>query len=195
MQPELYNLDAVAYESILLGAFAVWPGQYEDSAKPNYLTLGYSRDGFHWYRPDRRPFIAPTRKYGDWNFANIQSAGGVCLVVGDRLYFYVSGRAGIPGRRADGDTSTGLATLRRDGFASMEAGDTPRVLTTRWVRFRGKRLFVNVDSTAGEMRVEILDSKGEVLRGFSADDCIPLRMPQRISLSSSWARAAPAKGR
>jgi hypothetical protein len=175
VQPELYNLDAVAYESVLLGLFAIWPGQFADSEKPNYLTTGYSRDGFHWYRPDRRPFIAPSGKHGDWNFANVQSVGGVCLVVGDRLYFYISGRAGVPGRRESGDTSTGLATLRRDGFASMAAGGTPRSLTTRPVRFSGKRLFVNVDSTAGEMRVEILDAHNETLKGFSADECLPLR--------------------
>ena len=45
--------------------------------------------------------------------------------IGDRLYFYFSGRASatMPGRtdhRAVG--STGLAFLRRDGFASMDAG-------------------------------------------------------------------------
>ena len=60
VQPELYNLDAVGYESVMLGLFAIWPGQFEDRDKPNYLTVGYSRDGFHWYRSDRQPFIAPT---------------------------------------------------------------------------------------------------------------------------------------
>ena len=181
VQPQLYNLDAVAYESVMLGLFTIWSGQFEDAEKPNYLTAGYSRDGFHWSRPDRRPFIGPTGKHGDWNFANVQSAGGVCLVVGDRLYFYVSGRAGIPGRRASGDTSTGLATLRRDGFVSMAADGTPRSLTTRPLRFSGKRLFVNVDSAAGEMRVEVLRANNEVVDGFSADDCLPLRVNNTLA--------------
>jgi hypothetical protein len=57
----------------------------------------------------------------------------------------------------------------------MDADGTPRSLTTRAVSFSGKRLFVNVDSTAGEMRVEILDAHNEVIKGFSADDCVPLR--------------------
>ena len=46
----------------------------------------------------RRSSPCPSRQ-GDWNWANVQSAGGCCLVVGDELYFYVSGRAGVPGRR------------------------------------------------------------------------------------------------
>jgi hypothetical protein len=54
--------------------------------------------------------------------------------------------------------SIGLATLRRDGFASM---DGPGELTTRPVKFKGKHLFVNVN---GDMRVELLDEAGQVLR-------------------------------
>lgn len=181
VQPELYNLDAVAYESIVLGAFSIWPGQYENSEKPNYLTMGYSRDGFHWSRPDRRPFIAPSGKVPEWNARNVQSAGGVVLVVGDRLFFYFSARSGIVGRRSSGETSTGLATLRRDGFVSMDAGNIAQTLTTRRVRFSGKRLFVNADSSAGEMRVEVLDANGVPIKGFSADECVPLRIDNTLT--------------
>jgi hypothetical protein len=35
VQPELYNLDAAGYESVLLGLFAIWPGQFEDSDRPH----------------------------------------------------------------------------------------------------------------------------------------------------------------
>ena len=41
------------------------------------------------------------RRPGDWNWGNVQSAGGCCLVVGDELYFYHSGRAGIAGQGRD----------------------------------------------------------------------------------------------
>ena len=44
--------------------------------------------------------------------------------------------------------SIGLATLRRDGFASMHGAGT---LTTRPVRFKGDNLFVNFE---GRLRVE-----------------------------------------
>jgi hypothetical protein len=53
--------------------------------------------------------------------------------------------------------SIGLATLRRDGFASM---DGPGELTTRPVQFRGSHLFVNLN---GQLRVEVLDTSGHVL--------------------------------
>ena len=169
--PELYNLDAVAYESLLLGMFTIWPGQPTDRAKPNYVSLGFSRDGFHWHRPDRRPFIGVSERVGDWNWCNVQSAGGCCLVVGDRLYFYVSGRAGVVGSEASGVCSTGLAVLRRDGFASMDAGEEGGALTTRPIRFSGRRLFVNADAGEGELRVEVLDAEGDMIPPFSLDQC------------------------
>jgi len=160
---QLYNLDATAYESVLLGLFTIWRGQQKDRQKPNEVLVGFSRDGWSWHRPDRQPFCPISENFGDWNYANVQSVGGGCLVVGEQLYFYVSGRGGAKGTNAEGRRVTGLATLRRDGFASMEAGETAGTLTTRPLTFKGKHLFVNLDAAQGELRVEVVDEKGAVL--------------------------------
>lgn len=185
-RPELYNLDCVAYESVMLGLFSVWRGESGDREKINEIAVGFSRDGFHWYRPDRQSFLSVSEAHGSWNWANVQSAGGCCLIVGDRLHFYVSGRQGRPGTNAPGVCSTGLATLRRDGFASMdwrpEDGRARRViasapeggaLTTRVVTFDGSHLFINADLGDGELRVEMLDRNGGVIAPFTRDACIP----------------------
>jgi hypothetical protein len=172
---ELYNLDAVAYESVLLGLFSIWRGQPRDRAKPNEVLAGFSRDGFHWDRPGRRALLPVSERHGDWNWGNVQSAGGGCLVVGDRLYFYCSGRAGVRGTELSGVSTTGLATLRRDGFASMDADGTEGTLTTRPVRFRGRHLFLNVDAPEGELRAEVLDRGGNVLAPFTRAGCTPVR--------------------
>jgi hypothetical protein len=184
---QLYNLDAVAYESLLVGLFSIWRGERDFREKPNDLVVGFSRDGFHWHRPDRRPFIAVSERMGDWNWANVQSAGGVCLTVGDRLYFYVSGRKGVAGTNDPGICSTGLATLRRDGFASLtdvdEGASARRVwtgpnaasVTTRPVRFSGRFLFVNADALGGEVRAEVLEEGGRTIEAFSAANCQPVR--------------------
>jgi hypothetical protein len=172
---ELYNLDAAAYESVLLGLFSIWRGQPNDRPKPNEVCVGFSRDGFHWYRPDRRAFIPVSENYGDWNWGNVQSAGGCCLVVGDKLYFYVSGRAGVRGSSSSGESSTGLAILRRDGFASMDAGARGGTLTTRPVRFAGRHCFVNADIDGGELRVEILGEDGKAIAPFTRTNCEPIQ--------------------
>jgi len=171
IKPQLYNLDAVAYESLLVGFFTVWRGQPADRHKPNNVVLGYSRDGWHWSRPDRRAFCPVSDRQGDWNANNVQSAGGGFLVVGDELYFYVSGRSGRPGNNKAGTLTTGLTTLRRDGFASMDAEQAGGTLTTRPLLFSGKHLFVNTEAPAGELRVEVLDKSGKVLPQFAASKC------------------------
>ena len=70
--------------------------------------------------------------------------------------------------------STGLATLRRDGFASLDAGPEQGVLSTRPVRFSGSRLFVNVDCPEGELRVEVVDEHGDAILPFTASLCRPI---------------------
>jgi len=181
IDPQLYNLDAVAYESVLVGLFSVWqwPGTAQ-IPKRNEVLLGFSRDGFHWDRPDRRPFIGADESEGAWNWGNVQSAGGGCLVVGDQLYFYFSGRARSDSRWHN-DCSTGLATLRRDGFASMDAGSDEGILTTRPVSFKGKHLMVNVDAAKGELRAEVLGPDGQPVEPFTRANCAPLRVDKTLA--------------
>ena len=183
--PQLYNLDAVSYESVLLGLFSIWRGEPRDREKVNEVCVGFSRDGFHWSRPDRAPFIPVSEHVGDWNWANVQSAGGCCLVVGDELYFYVSGRSGVPGTDLPGISRTGLATIRRDGFASMDLASPESApvrqdarlgrgtLLTRPVRFTGACLFVNADLGGGELRASVEDEQGQPLPNLALADCVP----------------------
>jgi len=190
----LYNLDAVAYESVMLGLFSilqVGPRDDPDRPKINEVFVGFSRDGWHWHRPFERPLIPVSDHRGDWNWGNVQSAGGCCLVVGDKLYFYVSGRAGKrPGIDSkEAVCSTGLATLRRDGFASMDADSTEGTLTTRPVRFSGRYCFVNADVDTGELRVEILDAEGRVIQPFSRANCVAVRSDSTLQ-AVTWPGAS-----
>jgi hypothetical protein len=195
VQPQLYNLDAVAYESLVLGLFTIWRGQPKDRPKPNEVCAGFSRDGFHWHRPDHRALLPVSERQGDWNWGNVQSAGGCCLIVGDQLYFYVSGRAGVKGTPTSGVSTTGLAVLRRDGFASMGAGDRERSLLTRPVIFRGKYLFVNVAAKRGELRAEVLDKDSKIIPGLNRDNCVAVREDStRVAVTWKGADLARLRG-
>lgn len=60
------------------------------------------------------PFHAVNTTTSDaWNQGNLQSVAEHRLIVGDKLYFYLSGRRL---RGTQEITTTGLATLRRDGL-------------------------------------------------------------------------------
>ena len=206
-EAELYNLDCVGYESLMLGLFNVWRGEDPTREKINEITVGFSRDGFHWTRPDRQTFIGVSDTPGSWNFANVQSAGGCCLIVGDRLHFYVSGRQGVPGTDDPGVCSTGLAMLRRDGFASMDwlpdeapvlrrgARERGGTLVTRPVRFSGGHCFVNADTAGGELRVDVLDQQGRAIPAFASERCAPVRGDgTKLAVHVAGRRALDARG-
>lgn len=177
----IYNLDAIPYESLLLGFFSVWqgpPNNICDSLgiqKRNEIAIGFSRDGFHWHRPDMNRFLPVSESDGSWNQGNIQSVSGVPLIVGDSLYFYMSGRETC-NSFWDACSSTGLAKLRRDGFASMDAYKFEGTLLTRKLNFSGEYLFVNVDASLGELKAEILDGNGKIINGYSKEQCIPVQI-------------------
>jgi len=196
---QLYNLDAVAYESLMLGFYQIHRGPHNNVSmsqglpKITELNLAYSRDGFHWHRPDRSTFIESTRKEGDWDRGYVQSVGGVCVIVGDELWFYYTGFSGDPentnpdwmlnGMYANG--STGIAKLRRDGFVSVNAGDQGGSLTTRPVLFDGKHLFANVNCPDGSLQVEVLDTEGNVIEPFTKANSIPVTTDS-TSVALKW---------
>lgn len=154
----------------MLGMFSVWQGPENDVCnrdgviKRNQIMLGYSRDGYSWLREDMNPFLAIDENANAWNNGNLQSVVGSPLIVGDKLYFYLSGRRLVNGSEI---VTTGLATLRRDGFASMSGTGE---LMTEVLKFEGEYLFVNAN-VKGALQVEILDKSGKAISGFTKNDC------------------------
>jgi len=204
--PQLYSLNAIAYESLMLGVFYIHLGPtnevcaQEQRPKITDLKLGFSRDGFHWDRPDRQAFIAATRREGDWDRAYLHSTTGICLVAGDWLYFPYTGFSGFAPDGSRGmysGASVGLARLRRDGFASLDARNAGGNITTRPVLFSGRRLFANVAAANGELRVEILDENNVVIPAFSAENCQPISV-DRTLMPITWhggSDLSPFRGR
>jgi len=192
VNPGIYNFDAIAYESIMLGFYSQWQGPENNVAKKqmipkrNEIQLGYSRDGFHFSRPSHQPFMGVNETKGAWNYGNMQSVNGVPLVVGDSLYIYSSGRS-LNGKWWDAGVSTGMATLRRDGFVSMRA-EKEGFLLTEPLQFDGKFLFVNVDThlKKASLAVEILDTEGNVIEGYSKKDCKVIHGSDKTKQIVTW---------
>lgn len=178
IEPQIYNHDAIAYESILLNYFSVWQGPENNLCdslgiqKRNEVLIGFSRDGFHISRPSHIPFMGVHEAAGAWNWGNVQSVAGLPIIKGDSLYFYVSGRR-LNKKMWDAYTSTGLASLRRDGFVSLQTKDKGFLLTPT-LSFQGNYFFVNAD-VKGELRVALLDRNNHPIPGYSAEDCIAMK--------------------
>lgn len=182
---ELYNLDAVAYESLIVGFHQILKGppnhigEKYGLPKLTELVLATSRDGFHWHRPDRRAFIGARREAGSWEYGYVEPSGGIMLVVGDELWFYYSAYGGDPDRLTGtwhvngtyANGAVGLAKLRRDGFASLQGRFPGAQMTTRPLRFSGEHLFVNANTVGSNLRVACQDDAGKDIPGLSWDDC------------------------
>lgn len=182
-EPELYHFTAMPYESLMIGVFGIFFGPPNEVCSREHrpkiidLQLGYSRDGFIYDRPHREAFLKCARSPGAWNRGYLHPATGVCCIVGDQLRFYFGAWSGISADREHmyAGGSTGMATLRRDGFASMDADEKGGTLTTSPVTFRGKFPFVNVAADGGELRAELLDAEGKVIAPFSNEKCTPIK--------------------
>jgi hypothetical protein len=179
--PGLYCVDAVGYESIMLGMFEIHRGlnnnDFGDRGVPKITELipMYSRDGFNFSRPNRKPLIWASRYDGAWDRGYVQSVGGGCIIHGDELWIYYSGFSGdeskarnLTGKTAeelhdfytgmDCGGATGIAILRRDGFVSMNGNGT---LLTRKLEFTGKKTMgINA---IGKVKAEILDENGNLI--------------------------------
>jgi hypothetical protein len=164
-----YGCPTFAYETMYVGM--LWVFRAEDDEGyfhgPTYTELVTSRDGIHWLREegDRPPILELGKPPRAWDGGMI--AGMSLLRVGDELWLYYAGyddqhdylpfHAGV-----------GLATLRKDGFASLDAGTAPGEVLTRRLEGVSGPLHVNCN---GSLRVEVLDATGKPLPGYGRADC------------------------
>jgi len=198
-QADIYGMTGFRYEGMRLGIIwlfdisAIASGHGNGNDGIMNAQLVYSRDenpyGF-WYRMgDRRDFISCGND-GDFD-AGLVFTSSTVIEVGDEIWFYYTGsdesydisweehkkanrarpqsKVPIRGTRY----SVGLATLRRDGFASIHASYPPGKLTTKLLTFTGEHLEINADSEKGCISVELLDAEGKSIPGFAKADCIP----------------------
>lgn len=171
-KPQLYNVDCVGYESIMLGMFQIHYGPKnqvgEQSGVPKITELMpmYSRDGYHFSRPSRDTIIKSSIKKGTWDRGYVQSVGGGVIVLKDELRIYYIAFAGDENHGGE-DFSTngmyrngamGFVSLRRDGFVSMNGKGN--IITRKLTMNNKKTLHINAQ---GKVCVSVLDENKNVL--------------------------------
>jgi len=163
-----------------------------------HTELAASVDGVGWRRVCRQPFI-PYGPQGSWDECIALAARP--LVANDRIYIYYTGQGRTvetpdcrkPQPIADWPVETGLATLRLDGFASLDAGAASGAVMTKDFRLGVTALFINVDASGGSVRVEVLDRRGRPIPGFTADQAAPITGDQ-LRAKVAWASGVDVRG-
>ena len=142
-----------------------------------HVELVSSRDGIEWKREEGdRPPLLELGAAGQWDDGMLHTPSQP-LVEGDeiKLFYGASDQTHVsPVAGGWGNCAIGLATLRKDGFASLDAGEDVGSFTTRRLRPFSGPLRVNADARGGWVQVELLDSSGNVIPGFGKDQCDPV---------------------
>ena len=157
--------------------------------------LVFSRDGIHYDRRFREPFI-PVGEADSYEGREIYA--DVPLVSGDELLIFYTGRiaghgAGPFYEREFGADSVyagiGMASLPLDGFCSIDAGDEEAEVVTRAFSFSGDRLQLNLGTADPalplEVKVELLGPAHHHISGFTVRDADPIRAPG-VRQTVSW---------
>jgi hypothetical protein len=183
-EESLYNNTGFVYGEQYLGFLTHFDKRPRQQTQT--LRLIVSRDGENWFRVPGEPII-PTGGVGEWDRFQILLTGAPPIRVGRQLYIYYRGTARRhakvpkeydPAIADDQDPRTmsiGLATLRVDGFASMNASFDGGTITTRPYFLGGSRILLNVKSDYGKVLVELLDEGDRPMRGFTKEDCRPIQ--------------------
>lgn len=196
------------------GGYVALVNYFDASIQTMCLEFAASRDGVHWWRPDRRPAL-PNPPLGDFG-------GGMMWQMrqpvfdGGRMYVYYSGTEGIhsaiidtrfqPQLKVGGESVIGFhkGTLPFYGAlcrASWEAdrlwalapaaGGAMRAVAVAPVRGPvGQRLAVNARvKQGGELKAEFLDAEGKALPGYTEADCEAVTGDHR-SIEFRWKAGA-----
>jgi len=152
------------------------------------VHLVSSRDGFNWRRVCRGyPFLDLGRE-GAWDCYMCET-GSAPMFLDEEVRFYYCGsdlhhdwwmfgeREGLDVPEAHpgwsgGQTALGLATLRPEGFVSIDSTAREGVLVTRPFVSDGGRLVVNAAcQPKGYLDVEIVDANDNVVPGYERSAC------------------------
>jgi hypothetical protein len=181
---ELYYMPVHKYHGHYVGFAHVFVPS-PDPFGPFWPELTHSRDGIRWRRLNHHGHqrLVHPGPAGSFDSGMIRCARGL-FECGDELWLYYGGwheDHGVsrqhrlmttPREEQRKAAAIGLATLRLDGFVSLDAGDTEGSLTTAPFVCGAERLVVNARvATGGSIRIGVLAGDGRPLSAFALDSC------------------------
>jgi len=136
------------------------------------LQLAFSSDGIHWKRPWRHMFIGrgPENKFD----GGMVPMAATPVIHDTQMIIYYGA---LSAKHADdtGFNGIGRVSMRRVGFACQTACEKKTaVLETVALPKKQRELCLNADSEGGEITVALLDEKGNVISGYTHENCIPI---------------------
>lgn len=168
----IYGLSAFPYEGQWVGLPQIHYSLPEQAYVD--IAIAHSRDGIQWQR--ELETVIPLGDVGEWDRFRL-TASTRPVRVGDELWVYFSGRNYRHGEYSNYTDLTdsgpafagiGLATIRLDGWCSLQASfDGGQIITKTIILPKGE-LYLNTKSDWGEILVEVLDSTGTKIENMQS---------------------------
>ena len=140
------------------------------------IELALSRDGLRWERPFRKDLFLTRGEGQQFDSGSIFLDNTPVYLENEFRFYYGAYSGGATG----GDdysfqSGIGLATLERDRFVGIQPTDHIGQITLKPLDLsRIEGLSLNADALRGAIRVEVLNSTGLRIRGFTREDASPL---------------------
>jgi hypothetical protein len=165
-------------------AIRVDPHYYRDCSD---VVLMSTRGGNVYDRTFLEGFVRPGIGPENWVSRTNYPALGVVQTGADTMSFYTNCNYGQP------TACLRRYTLRLDGFASLRAPYEGGEMVSRPLTFAGNRLSLNfATSAAGGVRVEIQDSSGRPIPGYTLAECDEL-IGNALDRTVSWRKVGDVK--
>ncbi len=163
---QLYGMVPFRYGSGFLGLLEV----YHQDIERLDTQLAYSPDGLYWQRVRRRETILSCGGEGSWDSHWAAPTLNPPLIANNRLLFFYNGASTKHGSEKTNRRTIGMASLRKDGWVSLEAGRTEgQVMTTELPLDSPRQLEVNVSCPSGYFSAEVLHSDGKPIEKYEQD--------------------------
>ncbi|MDF2659572.1 MAG: hypothetical protein K0Q94_2363 [Paenibacillus sp.] len=196
---QFYGMQMTPYGAYTMGIISMYD-TYDYKVDPNFgkmagtmdIQLAYSRDGFCWHRSMQGKKLIALGAEEEWDSKCIMPSSNV-IFRPDRMEFYYAGISvdhsgfGLLPYEDIPLECIGLATLRPDGFTYLRASRDWCELMTRTFAVERGELYINAAAANGyvRVRVEVCDTYGQAIEGFSFDDCVPFN-GDNIAAKVEW---------
>jgi len=177
----------------LTGSEGRVPVEYPDKRPETDVIdfyIGTSRNGTDFDRSwiyARKPFVS---RGPDYSFDKaILEPSSEIITRGDEHLIYYTGlysQHHSPDSAKKESGKVGLATLPLDRFICQEAKNKLGTITTKPFKLEGDTLQVNVDAQKGRFYVEVLDSDGKSIPGYTVNELNYYGSVDALRLKPQW---------
>ena len=167
--PQSYGMTVSQYGNSYIGLLHSYKKPGDETID---VQLTVSHDNKKWERVSNQQTFLPLGKPGSWDDGMLFCAP--MFNHGDKTLIYYGGWDNSHNSKEPRHSGIGLATLRLNGFVSLDAGRELATVTTRAIQNADGPLLVNADAGKGTLRAALIDADGNTIPGYSLEDCLPI---------------------